>query len=154
MLKRIREMKDQDGFTLIELMVVVLIIASLIAIAIPTFLGLRARAQDRAAQSDLRNALTAAKTFYTDNETYSGFDNTDGAAIEPSLTWNMGATVKGQVSVHVFAGDTDDVLLVGQSQSDRYFCIADDDGQTVTGGGTGAASDVDTIAACDGLTAW
>ena len=154
MLERIREMKDQDGFTLIELMVVVLIIAILIAIAIPTFLGLRQRAQDRAAQSDLRNGLTAAKTFYTDNESYSGFDNTDGAAIEPSLTWNAGATVKGQVSVHVFAGDTDDVLLVGQSQSDRYFCIADDDGQTVTGGGTGAASDVDTIAACDALTAW
>src|SRR5829696_589473 len=39
----------QAGFTLIELMVVVLIIAILIAIAIPTFLGARSRAQDRAA---------------------------------------------------------------------------------------------------------
>ena len=72
MLKRIREMKDEDGFTLIELMVVVLIIAILIAIAIPTFLGLRERAQNRAAQSDLRNALTAAKAFYTDNEHLHG----------------------------------------------------------------------------------
>ena len=46
----------EAGFTLIELMVVVLLIAILIAIAIPTFLGARSRAQDRAAQSNLRNA--------------------------------------------------------------------------------------------------
>jgi type IV pilus assembly protein PilA len=140
-------MNDQDGFTLIELMVVVLIIAILIAIAIPTFLGLRARAQDRAAQSDLRNGLTAAKTFYTDNETYVGFTAAAAGAIEPSLTWNAGATVKGQVSIHLDA-DTDDVLLVGQSLSDKFFCIGDNDGQTVTGQGTAAEADVATVAAC------
>ncbi len=57
-----RENENEEGFTLIELMVVVLIIAILIAIAIPTFLGARGRANDRAAQSSLRNGLTAAKT--------------------------------------------------------------------------------------------
>ena len=59
---------DEDGFTLIELMVVVLIIAILLAIAIPTFLGAQDRARDRAAQSDLRNVVAAAKTIATDTE--------------------------------------------------------------------------------------
>ena len=66
-----RRRDSEEGFTLIELMVVVLIIAILIAIAIPQFLGARGRAQDSAAKSDLRNALTAEKTFYTDTQAYS-----------------------------------------------------------------------------------
>ena len=74
-----RDGNDEGGFTLIELMVVVLIIAILIAIAIPTFLGARERAQDKAAQSSLRNGLTAAKTIYTDSEDYT--DVVPGGAI-------------------------------------------------------------------------
>ena len=59
-----------QGFTLVELMVVVLVIAILLAIAIPTFLGARERSQDRAAQSNLRNALTAAKVAYSNDGDY------------------------------------------------------------------------------------
>src|SRR2546422_2481185 len=80
----------EEGFTLIELMVVVLIIAILIAIAIPTFLGARKRAQDRAAQSSLRNGITSAKTIFTDGEDYTKATPTALAATEPSLSF--GAT--------------------------------------------------------------
>ncbi len=68
-------------------MVVVLIIGILIAIALPTFLGARERAQNRAAQSSLRNALVAAKTAYTDDGDYSGADDRRTGAIEPSLSY-------------------------------------------------------------------
>jgi len=74
-----RRHASEEGFTLIELMVVVLIIAILIAIAIPTFLGARNRAQDRGAQSNIRNAFTAEKTSYTDKSQYSADAVTDGA---------------------------------------------------------------------------
>ena len=83
---------NDDGFTLIELMVVVLIIAILIAIAIPTFLGARTRAQDRAAQASLRNALVAAKSIYTDTQSYATAEGAGLTAVEPSLTYKAKGT--------------------------------------------------------------
>src|SRR5438093_2570043 len=81
-----RRRDEEQGFTLIELMVVVLIIAILIAIAIPTFLGARRRAQDRAVQSELRNALVNEKVTYTDSSTYEA-NAANMKAVEPALDW-------------------------------------------------------------------
>lgn len=58
--------EDDRGFTLIELMVVVLIIAILLAVAIPTFMGARERAQRRAAQSNVRNVHTVEMVHFSD----------------------------------------------------------------------------------------
>ena len=117
----------EDGFTLIELMVVVLIIAILIAIAIPTFLGARQRAQDRAAQSNLRNALTAEKTYYTDKQAYTE-TQADLASIEPSLTFaadagGTPATVNQIEYATANGGDT--VYLSTKSASGTCFYIQD-----------------------------
>ena len=112
-----RRQDDEQGFTLIELMVVVLIIAILIAIAIPTFLGARQRAQDRAAQSDLRNGLTAEKTVYTDTQVY---DTTAATlkGVESSLDWG------GKLTMTISA-DKQSVCLTETSKSGTVFAIAD-----------------------------
>lgn len=61
---------DQKGFTLVELLVVVAIIAILAAIAIPQFSEYRKKAFNAAAESDVRNAKTTMEAYFTDYQQY------------------------------------------------------------------------------------
>jgi type IV pilus assembly protein PilA len=78
---------EEDGFTLIELMVVVMILGILIVMGLPTYIGVKARFQDRAAQTDLRNAVLAARIMFTDNATFSSA--TSGASGLVTIVPNM-----------------------------------------------------------------
>ena len=129
----VRAAENDDGFTLIELMVVVLVIAILLAIAVPTFLGARERSQDRAAQSSLRNALTAAKVSFVDTGDYRNADHTNLKAIEPSLTFTtVDSTDENRVSVATASGN-ETWSAAALSESETCWWISDE-ADSVTGG--------------------
>jgi len=125
------------GFTLIELMVVLLIMAILLAIAIPTFLGVKGGAQDRSAQQNLNTALTNAKAVYGNNQSYGTYSagppvvmrvdalKASLTASEPALTFDTDAvasTGQNHISVAV-DGTGNGIILVAESATNVCWGI-------------------------------
>jgi len=121
--------QDEKGFTLIELMVVVLIMGILMAIAIPTFLSTRGSANDAAAKSNATNAFTNEKSYYASNQQFApATTGEEGNALDDSLPWGSGAGQVEAVISSVGTGNTDNaVVIIAQSKDGNCFYIGDNE---------------------------
>lgn len=92
----------EDGFTLVELLVVAFMLVALVGIAVPTFMGQRSNAYDAAVQSDLRSAAIALESYRAQNAVY-------GQQALADDRWGFVRSV--------------DVALLVDSVSDDAFCL-------------------------------
>ncbi len=145
--------RRDDGFSLIEIMVVVLILAVIIAIGIPTYMGFRGRAQDTEIKSEVANGAKVQAAYAA--ATGSGYtaDPTELAAFESSMDFSGSKDTSLHVKVAdaVSAGDNGQVLVYARSQSGTWFGLrlvnaGTDAGQYTCKGD--AEADVDDMTDC------
>ena len=120
--RKARGEDEEAGFTLIELLVVLLIIAILLAIAIPTFLGARTSAENRAAQTTLRNGLTAVAASYTGTSSYPAA-SAIASSSNAGFSWTTGASSSPNTVSVVVGTNHQSVVLAAFSKAGNCYYI-------------------------------
>ena len=113
--------RDEHGFNLVELMVVLVIIAELLAIGIPTLTGYRTRAYDIDAQSDLRTVVLAENLLHLEDAAFTANTATLSDA-EPTVQFNVSGDPEGTVRVETGAVDVE-VCIFSLSRSGEWWAI-------------------------------
>jgi type IV pilus assembly protein PilA len=109
-----RSITDERGFTLVEILVVILMLGILAMIALPSFLGQRDKGQDTEAQTMVRTAMVALRTYETDHDTFD-VEREDLEKVEPAIGE---ATADFTVD-----GDETTFEITERSASDTEFTI-------------------------------
>lgn len=147
--------EPEGGFTLLELLVVVAVLGVLLAMAVPMLVAAQGGAKAKAAQSNARSALSAAKALVTEHENY--WVTSDAATFqllhsaEPSLGWvaSMGSP-SGRADEVSWASGTSQVVLAVRAATGECFFVRDNIDRASADFGTSYGKTVDTDAStCD-----
>ena len=154
---------SDDGFSLVELMVVLLIIAILIAIAVPTFLGVTGSANDRSAQANAANALTEVKALYQKTQSYATTALPQAAlsSSAPEFAWTQSnpcaATTVNCISEYpvdvTAAADGQGVILANLSKTRTCWYTMDLEAAPIASFGSDASGTVQVLSATSGVAA-